>query len=89
MTQKGHSAHNDSRSELSHKDIQVYARQLVSVTITEHLKYGWFDRDLAFFNKEDQKRIVRRLREIARQMNASTGKELPPEKEEEKGQEEV
>lgn len=76
---------NDSSSKLSHKDIQVFARQLVSVTITECLEAGCFDQDLLKFNEENQQRIVKQLRLIAKQMDNSDGKALPSEKQEKGG----
>jgi hypothetical protein len=79
-------AHADSTAKLSHRDIQVYARQLVAITIEDSLTAGKFDLDMAFFNEQDQERIRKQLGVIIRQMDNADGKELPSQKSEEKGQ---
>jgi len=75
---------------LSHKDIQVYARQLVALSSMESLKSGEFDLDIAKFGENEQKRILSELRRIIKQFNGINGSTLPPERagRPKKGQEE-
>jgi hypothetical protein len=65
---------------LSHKDIQVFARQLVAVTIEKSWQSGAFDFDIAKFGEKEQKRIHSELRRIIKQFNGINGSTLPPEK---------
>jgi hypothetical protein len=66
--------------KLSHKDIQIFARQLAAIAIEGHLKSGKFDLDIAKFGELEQLRICRELRKIIQQFNNVDGRTLPPEK---------
>lgn len=65
---------------LSHKDIQIYARQLAAIAIEEHVKDGRFDLDIAKFGANEQLRIRRELQRMIQQFNSVDGKSLPPER---------
>jgi hypothetical protein len=84
----------DEEYKLSHKDIQIYARQLCAIAVQEHLAAGRFDLDIAKFGENEQLRIRKELKSLIQKFNNVDGKELPPEKpgrprkeKEEKGQE--
>lgn len=63
-------AHDDSTSKLSDNDIKAFARHLVGATISDHLRYGWFEKDLIAFNEENQLRIKSELAKIERSFSA-------------------
>ncbi len=70
----------DEEYSLSHKDIQIYARQLCAIAVQEHLASGKFDLDIAKFGVNEQLRIRRELKALIQKFNNVDGKELPPEK---------
>lgn len=76
MTEQAGSVHLN-HTELSKKDMQIYARQLVAVTIDEHLRSGKFDEDLAFFNENAQTGIRSELKRISREFHGSESNILP------------